>query len=203
MIRRDRVRSARQACGVLFLCAALLVATLQGACGPRGAEVEVPDRGAEPPPLAPTLEVDPAPERRSALVLIVDPENGSVDDPYTFDVEIAATQARRERGLMGRETLGLQRGMLFVYRGPAPRSFWMKDCLIGLDIAFLDADGRILQVATLPPGIGLVGTGLPSAACQGPVKYVLELRAKRLAELGVGTGDLVDVRAATRGVDPD
>ncbi len=202
-MRRHGVRWARQVGGNLVVCAALLVASLQSACGPRGADVDVPDRGAESPPVAPAPEVEPSPEPRAALVLIVDPENGSIDDPHTFDVEIAATLAHRERGLMGRETLGLQRGMLFVYREPAPRSFWMKDCLVGLDIAFLDADGRILQVATLPPGIGLFGTDLPSVACNGPVKFVLEVRAKRLAELGVGTGDLIDVRAATRGVDPD
>ncbi len=180
-------------------CAALVgVSAVLAACGPRVEEdsgvPDDPDRHAPP-----QVVVDRLPG--AALVLV--PVGASDSDPTTFEVELATTHAARERGLMGRETLGLQRGMLFVYREPARHSFWMKNCLIGLDIAFLDADGRILKAATLPPGIGLVGDDVPSVACEGKVKFVLEVRARRLSELGVGSGDLVDLRAAVEGVHPE
>jgi len=169
------------------------------ACGPRISENP---RGADDAEdTTPRVAAEPLPG--ASLSLVPHGTRSSDADERVFEVEIAATDARRERGLMGRESLGKQSGMLFVYREPGPRSFWMKGCLIGLDIAFLDSGGRILRVATLPPGIGLMGSDVPSSACDGAVSLVLELRARRFAELGVGTGDLVDVRAAVEGVDPE
>ena len=120
-----------------------------------------------------------------------------------FVVDVAATYAARERGLGGREALDDDRGMLFVYAESRSRRFWMKDCLVALDIAFLDEQGRVLEIATLPPGVGLTGDDVPAARCEGPVRFVLEVRAHRLAELGLAAGDLVDVRRAVAGVTPD
>lgn len=73
------------------------------------------------------------------------------DEQTTIAVEVADTQAEREQGLMGRETLPAEAGMAFVFpedhRGP----FWMKDTLIPLSIAFYSAEGRILKILDMEP----------------------------------------------------
>ena len=67
-------------------------------------------------------------------------------------VEAADTPAEREHGLMGRTSLDTDEGMVFVFDGPTDGSFWMKDTLIPLSIAFWDEDGRIVG----HPGHGAV-----------------------------------------------
>ena len=67
------------------------------------------------------------------------------------DVELAETHDARREGLMHRESLPEESGMLFLYDGPASGGFWMKDTLIPLSIAFLDADGRILRILDMEP----------------------------------------------------
>ena len=68
-----------------------------------------------------------------------------------LQVELARTRAQREQGLMGRRTLGAEAGMVFLYPEPHRGSFWMKDTLIPLDIAFYDGRGRILRILTMQP----------------------------------------------------
>ena len=175
----------------------LLVAILTAACGPRRVVPEVRESVAS----ITAPHVEPLPGTRLLLVPHgVPPGSGP---PPRVIVEVAATTQRRQRGLAGRETLRDGAGMLFVYATARERLFWMKDCLIGLDIAFLDADGTILEIATLPPGSGLVGEDVPSTRCEGPVLYVLEVRAGWLGEQGITVGDVVDVRWAVDGVVPE
>jgi len=124
----------------------------------------------------------------------------SSDLPAVF-AEIAARTAARERGLSGRTSLPPNGGMLFVYRESRQKEFWMKDCHIGLDIAFLKEDGSIASLHTLPPGAGL--DEIPRAASGAPVRYVLETAAGWMAEHGLKTGDRVDVRRVVAGVQAD
>lgn len=114
--------------------------------------------------------------------------------PVRFQVEIAADDASRARGLMYRKSLAPDRGMLFDFHTPRPVSFWMRNTYISLDMIFIRADGRILSIArnTTP----LSDEGVPSG---GAVRAVLELVGGRAAQIGALPGDRVIHRIFPRG----
>ncbi|MCA1978155.1 MAG: DUF192 domain-containing protein [Thiobacillus sp.] len=68
-----------------------------------------------------------------------------------LQAEVAATPEARQRGLMGRTHLAADRGMLFVFDTPGRYCFWMRDTPLPLAIAFIDADGRVIQRADMQP----------------------------------------------------
>lgn len=103
----------------------------------------------------------------------------------SFQVELADDDAERTKGLMFRESLAADRGMLFDFGDSAPRSFWMKNTLVPLDIIFIGEDGRVQNVGS---GIPFSEAPVPSA---GSARYVLELNAGTAAKLGVQPGDKV------------
>jgi uncharacterized membrane protein (UPF0127 family) len=102
-----------------------------------------------------------------------------------FDVEVARTDAQRARGLMGRAALGPREGMLFVFDRDQHLEFWMKDTLIPLSIAFLSADGKILEIVDLTPFSEKVVRSRFSS------RYALELRQGGLREIGAAEGSFV------------
>ena len=77
------------------------------------------------------------------------------DREWIVPVEIAATPRTRERGLMGRASLPPDRGMLFLYPEPDVRRFWMKNCLLPIDAAYVDGEGRIVNVVEMVPEPGV------------------------------------------------
>lgn len=105
---------------------------------------------------------------------------------YAFQVEYADTDRKREYGLMCRRSLAPDRGMLFDFKTPQPTAFWMRNTLIGLDIVYIRADGRVLSIAR--NAAPLDETPLPSG---GDVRAVLELAAGRAAQIGLLPGDKV------------
>jgi len=106
--------------------------------------------------------------------------------PKHLDVELAVTPAQEEQGLMYREHLNPDAGMLFVFNDTAPRSFWMKNTLIPLDMLFVAADGRIVDIHER--AVPLSEDIIPS---QMPARAVLELNGGTVARLGIKVGDLV------------
>ena len=112
---------------------------------------------------------------------------------HRFAVEVARTPDEQARGLMFRQSLGPNEGMLFPFTPPRPASFWMENTLIPLDMLFVRADGTIARIAanTIPYSRESVGVGEPVAA-------VLELAGGRSAQLGITTNDRV-----TWGPEPD
>jgi len=118
-----------------------------------------------------------------------------------YELEVADDPASRERGLMGRREIPPRGGMLFVFPDEAPRAFWMKNCLVDMDLAFLDASGRVVSTHRMrvePPR----GPGESEAAYEArlrhyasgaPARFAIELRAGSLARLGLDPGEAVDL----------
>jgi uncharacterized protein len=103
---------------------------------------------------------------------------------YRFEVEIADEPDERAQGLMYRQSLADNAGMLFVYSQPQPVEFWMKNTPLSLDIVFVRDDGTIARIAdhTTPMSEDLIPSG-------EPVRAVLEVKAGTMHQLGVTVGD--------------
>jgi uncharacterized membrane protein (UPF0127 family) len=96
-------------------------------------------------------------------------------DGSTVHVELAKTNAEREYGLMGRMSLPQGHGMLFIHDHPGEYSYWMYQCKIGLDIIWMDANHRIVELSpNTPPCKGKAST-CPSYGGHVTSLYVLEL----------------------------
>lgn len=107
-------------------------------------------------------------------------------DSFEFEVEMAVSPEQRSQGLMFRESLDEDRGMLFDFGRLQVASMWMRNTYVPLDMLFIDADGRITQIAanTQPLSDTVV-------ASREPVRAVLELRGGVSAKLGIEPGDRV------------
>ena len=105
---------------------------------------------------------------------------------HVFSVEIADTEAAREKGLMYRKSLAPGQGMLFDFHREQPVGFWMKNTYIPLDMIFIRGDGRILSIAenTEPLSERVIPSG-------GPVLAVLEVAGGTARKLGIAPGDRV------------
>ena len=104
---------------------------------------------------------------------------------HIFSVEVAHTEAARVQGLMFRQSLGENDGMLFVFSRPERYSMWMMNTDIPLSVAFLDEKGVILNIADMMPRT----TTAHSSA--GAAKYALEMNLRWFATRNVRPGDLI------------
>ena len=105
---------------------------------------------------------------------------------HRLRVELAASSAEQETGLMFRARMGADEGMLFPMSPPRQAYFWMRNTIIPLDIIFIGADRRVLNVAANARPYD--ETPLPSA---GKAAAVLELNGGRAAQLGIRAGTKV------------
>jgi uncharacterized membrane protein (UPF0127 family) len=105
--------------------------------------------------------------------------------PHPVAAEVAATPDQRTIGLMYRFSLPADHGMLFVFPEPQPLSFWMRNTYIPLSIAYIDVEGRILNVVEMAPRSDATH---PS---RGEALYALEMRKGWFADKGVGPGTRV------------
>ena len=106
---------------------------------------------------------------------------------HQFRVEVARSRFEQARGLMFRTKLGPDEGMLFPIDPPREASFWMRNTVIPLDIIYIAADRRILNIAA--DAVPYDETPLPS---DGLAAAVLEIPGGRSAELGIKAGDKVE-----------
>jgi len=100
--------------------------------------------------------------------------------------EIANTEQDRLRGLMFRDKLAENSGMIFLYPRPEASAMWMKNTRIALSVAFIDANGRILNIAEMEP------YSEEAHASSGAAAYALEMNRGWFRKQGIKAGDLVE-----------
>ena len=101
---------------------------------------------------------------------------------HLIHAEVARTGEQRGIGLMHRPSLAANDGMLFVFDQPGVQCFWMKNTLLPLSIAFLDDEGRIVNIAEMKP------QSLDSHCSAGPVRLALEVNSGWFAKRGINAG---------------
>ncbi len=158
---------------------ALVTAALAASCG---------DSSAAPAP-------SPASETTAAATPTPGPNvltlRGADGRAAQVTVEFAVTPEERQKGLMFRESLAPDAGMLFVFPRDNSGGFWMKDTLVPLTIAYIDASGRVQE---LRDGVPQDTTTLRPAAAY---RYVLEVNKGWFEAHGLGVGALVELPSAT------
>ena len=119
-----------------------------------------------------------------------------LQDSNFFNVtcEVADEPEERSHGLMDRESLPQDHGMLFVYDAPQNMSFWMKNTLIPLDIIFIHENRTVLNVEEAEvEDPATPDSELPRYRSQGPALWVVEINQGLSAEKGIGPGTVVDI----------
>ncbi len=111
----------------------------------------------------------------------------------TYKVEIAATTAQKSQGLMNRDSLCQNCGMVFLSSHETPQIFWMKNTLIPLDIIFLNKDGRVINIEQAVPEPGVNDLKLSLYRSQSPSKYVIELNSGDAKKINLIPGDHIDI----------
>ena len=103
----------------------------------------------------------------------------------SLKVEVAATPGHRSQGLMYRDSLAENRGMLFIYTDEAPRSFWMKDTKVPLSIAYATKDGKIVRISDMKP------LSKDSVKSLYPATYALEVNRGWYDKHNIKKGDFI------------
>jgi uncharacterized membrane protein (UPF0127 family) len=104
-------------------------------------------------------------------------------EPVRIHVELARTGAERAQGLMNRKTLDDGKGMLFIFERDEILSFWMKNTLVPLSIAFIAKDGRILEIRDMRP------LDQSSVRSSRSARYALEAPRGWFSRAGIAVGD--------------
>ncbi|MCO5725903.1 DUF192 domain-containing protein [Robiginitalea marina] len=130
------------------------------------------------------LETEPVVFTREGKLQIYRAESDSL--LATLDIELARTEYEIQTGLMYRPSMEDHQGMLFIFKEEAPRSFYMKNTLIPLDIIYLDSDLRVVSIR--PDAEPLNESGIPSGQ---PAQYVLEIKAGLAGRWDIREGDRI------------
>lgn len=109
---------------------------------------------------------------------------------HALRVELADTDESRRIGLMYRRSMAENQGMLFVYEQPGLHAMWMKNTLIPLSVAFIDRDGRIINIEDMAPQT------LESHGARAEASYSLEVNLGWFSKHGIKPGDRVEGIAA-------
>lgn len=104
---------------------------------------------------------------------------------HVIQAEVAATEPQREQGLMFREKLGPNAGMVFVFKKPTQVCMWMKNTPLPLSVAFLDERGKILNIEEMQPQT------LSSHCAKGPAVYALEMNRGWFAQKNIKPGTAI------------
>jgi uncharacterized membrane protein (UPF0127 family) len=131
----------------------------------------------------PTGTTNAASELRTVTI------DASGDQEVEVRVEVADTEREHQLGLMGRTALPEDQGMLFVFDEEQELSFWMKDTLIPLSVAFMDSEGRIVDIQDMKP----LDDDPPNYVSAEPAQYALEVNRGFFEERGVKVGDTAEL----------
>ena len=108
----------------------------------------------------------------------------------TFLSEVAATEQEKAKGLMYRQSLARDRCMFFVYGEEGNHAIWMKNCLIALDVAWVDAEGKVVEtVEHAPPCSPMRGDDCPTYGGTQVSRYFVEFASGTFKRLGLKKGD--------------
>jgi uncharacterized membrane protein (UPF0127 family) len=105
---------------------------------------------------------------------------------HVIKAEVAATEANRQQGLMFREKMGQNEGMVFQFEQPAPICMWMKNTLIPLSVAFIDADGKIINIEDMQPH------STESHCAKKPARYALEMNQGWFKQKNIKPGTAIE-----------
>lgn len=105
---------------------------------------------------------------------------------HVIKAEVAATEAQREQGLMHREKMGQNEGMVFLFGAPAGVCMWMKNTLIPLSVAFIDEAGKIINIEDMEPQT------LESHCAKKPATYALEMNRGWFKQRNIKAGSTID-----------
>lgn len=125
-------------------------------------------------------------------------EYGTVDmklGAKSYRLWVANHEVTRQRGLMHRQTLDADRGMIFVFPKEEPLSFYMKDTFIPLDIIYANAAGKVVSIKRMKPMDRDASGQWVTTPSDGPAKYAIELNAGAADEAGVKVGDQLQIPA--------
>ena len=106
---------------------------------------------------------------------------------HTLQVEVVKDFESRKQGLMYRESLAADHGMLFIYKDARVLTFWMRDTSIELSIAFMKPDGTILKIVDLEP------FELKEKSSELPCRFALEVNRGWFAEHGIAEEDIITI----------
>lgn len=104
---------------------------------------------------------------------------------HLIKAEVASTEAQREQGLMFRESLGPNEGMVFLFHAPAGVCMWMKNTPLPLSVAFINRDGRIINIENMKP------QSLDSHCAKQPVYYALEMQEGWFKQRNIKPGSII------------
>ncbi len=111
---------------------------------------------------------------------------------HAFMAEVAATEPEKEKGLMYRQSLAKDRCMFFVYAEDGYHAIWMKNCLIALDVVWVDDSGRVVELAErVPPCSPMRGGDCPTYGGTLPARHFIEFAAGTIRRLGLKKGNQV------------
>lgn len=143
--------------------------------------------------LVPAGQSDLQPNVRSAVAFQKQGELRFLDKSdnllYSADIEIADDEAKRAQGLMYRDSMAENEAMLFIFPDEAERSFWMKNCIISLDIIYVNAKNQIITIQK-----NTVPYSEDSVPSNGLARYVVEVNAGFSDRHNIKTGDHIDWR---------
>ena len=152
-----------------------------------------------PPPVPPTIEHEIVPSLTSTSVPSPIPHiptsieaTGRVGS-CEFRLELAYNNVERGKGLMGRSSMPMDQGMLFIFDLEEELSFWMRNTIIPLDIIFFDRTLMVVDVQSMIPEHEVLPHPLPFYTSAAPAKFALEINAGVAANCSIKLGDTMNV----------